>query len=68
MSILGLFCLIIVVGVLLWAVNRFLPMAPPIKTLLNIVAVVALVFVILYTFGVFGYLEQFRTPVPRLRR
>ena len=43
-------------------------MAPPIKKLLNVFVVIVLVLVILYAFGVFTYLEGFRTPVPRLHR
>lgn len=34
---------IIVIGVLLWLVNTYLPMDPQIKNILNIVVVVALV-------------------------
>jgi predicted membrane protein len=32
---------LIVVGVILWMINRFIPMASSIKTILNIVVVVA---------------------------
>ena len=68
MSILGIVVLLVVCGVGLWAINAFIPMAPPIKKLLNVFLVIVLVLVILYAFGVFTYLEGFRTPVPRLHR
>jgi hypothetical protein len=68
MSIFGIVLLLIVCGVGLWAINAFIPMQAGIKKLLNVFVVIVLVLVILYAFGVFAYLEQFRTPVPRLRR
>jgi hypothetical protein len=57
MSILSVLVFIIVVGVLLWAVNAYVPMAPPIKKLLNIVVVLCLVLWLLWAFGVLDYLE-----------
>ena len=68
MSILGIVLLLVVCGVGLWAINAFIPMQAGVKKLLNVFVVLVLVAVILYAFGVFTYLEQFRTPVPRLHR
>lgn len=48
---------LIVVGVLLWIVNRFIPMAGSIKTILNAVVVIAVVFWLLNVFGIFSYLS-----------
>jgi hypothetical protein len=45
--------LIIVIGVLLWLVNTYVPMAAPIKTILNVVVIVGLVLWLLNIFGVF---------------
>ena len=56
------------VGVLLWAVNSFIPMAAPVKKLLNIAVVLGLVLWLLWAFGVFGYLGDFNLPAHRLRR
>ncbi|MFN7216907.1 Thivi_2564 family membrane protein, partial [Microcystis sp.] len=42
---------IIVVGVLLWLVNNYIPMDSKIKQILNIVVVIALVLWILKVFG-----------------
>lgn len=45
---------LIVIGVLLWLVNRFIPMAGSIKTILNAVVVIAVVLWLLNVFGVLG--------------
>jgi len=42
---------LIVVGVLLWLVNRFIPMAGSIKTILNAVVVIAVILWLLNVFG-----------------
>jgi hypothetical protein len=49
-----------VVGVLLWLVNRFIPMQGQIKSILNAVVVIAVVLWLLRVFGLFDYLTQFR--------
>ena len=59
MSILSILVLLVVVGVLLLAVNSFIPMAAPIKKLLNVVVVVGLVLWLCWAFGLFGYLGHF---------
>ena len=68
MSILSVLVLIIVVGILLWAVNSYVPMAAPVKRLLNVVVVLGLVFWLLWAFGVFGYLGGFELPRHHYRR
>jgi hypothetical protein len=49
-----------VVGVLLWLVNRFIPMQSQIKGILNGVVVIAVILWLLRVFGLFQYLTQFR--------
>jgi hypothetical protein len=49
-----------VVGVLLWLVNRFIPMQSQIKGILNAVVVIAVVLWLIKVFGLYGYLTQFR--------
>jgi hypothetical protein len=49
-----------VVGLLLWLVNRFIPMQDQIKGILNAVVVIAVVLWLLKVFGLFDYLLQFR--------
>ncbi len=48
---------LIVVGVLLWAINRYIPMDSKIKTILNIVIVIVVVIWLLQGFGVIGSLR-----------
>jgi len=49
---------LVVVGVLLWLVNRFIPMQGTIKSILNGVVVIALVLWILNAFGLFHSLSR----------
>jgi hypothetical protein len=51
---------LIVVGVLLWLVNRFIPMQGTIKSILNGVVVIALVLWLLNIFGLFHSLSRVR--------
>ena len=55
MSLLTAVLTLIVVGVLLWLVNKYIPMAGPIKSILNIVVIVAVIGWLLYGFGVIGH-------------
>jgi hypothetical protein len=48
------------VGVLLWLVNRFVPMQGQIKGILNGVVVIVVILWLMKAFGVYGYLTQFR--------
>ena len=43
---------LIIVGVALWAINRYIPMAASIKSILNIVVVIVVVVWLLQGFGV----------------
>jgi hypothetical protein len=60
MTLLSLVLMLIVVGILLWAVNTYLPLDPKIKTLLNIVVVVVVIVWILQVTGLLGPLESIR--------
>lgn len=51
---------LIVVGVLLWLVNRFIPMQGSIKSILNGVVVIAVVLWLLDIFGLFHSLAHIR--------
>lgn len=51
---------LIVVGVLLWLVNRFIPMQGSIKSILNGVVVIAVVFWLLNVFGLFQSISHIR--------
>jgi hypothetical protein len=51
---------IVAAGVLLWIVNRFIPMQAQIKSLLNGLVVLVLVLWIANLYGLFQHLNQFR--------
>jgi len=51
---------LIVVGVLLWLVNRFIPMAGSIKSILNAVVVIGVVLWLMNVFGLFHSLSRIR--------
>jgi type IV secretory pathway TrbL component len=52
MSLISLIVTLVVIGVILWAVNTYIPMDGKIKNILNIVVVVAVVFWLLSAFGI----------------
>ncbi len=60
MSLIALIIIIALIGVIMWAVNQYVPMAPNIKTLLNIVVVVVIVFWVLSLFGILPDLNAIR--------
>jgi len=51
---------LIVAGIILWLINTYIPMAGPIKSLLNAVVVIALVVWILKEVGLWHYVTSFR--------
>ncbi|HXN17108.1 MAG TPA: Thivi_2564 family membrane protein [Candidatus Binatus sp.] len=53
MPLLQIVMVLIVVGVLLWLINRFIPMQGTIKSILNAVVVIAVVLWLLNVFGLF---------------
>jgi len=58
MPLIQLVMTLIVVGVLLWLVNRFIPMAGSIKSILNAVVVIAVVLWLLNVFGLFTSISR----------
>ncbi|MCL4481928.1 MAG: hypothetical protein M1445_04825 [Bacteroidetes bacterium] len=58
MSLLSILISIIVVGVVLWIINTFIPMDRQIKRIFNLVVVVALIIWLLKAFGLFTYLTN----------
>jgi type IV secretory pathway TrbL component len=60
MSLISLVVVLIVVGVLLWAANTYIPMDSKIKTIMNIVVVIAVVLWLLSAFGVLGSMDTIR--------
>lgn len=60
MSLVSLLLVLVLVGVILWAINSFIPMDAKVKQLINIVVIVFLVLWLLRAFGVLGHLSQVR--------
>ena len=60
MSLITIVITLIVVGVLLWLVNTYIPMDGKIKNVLNVVVMVVVVLWLLNVFGVWGHLHDVR--------
>jgi hypothetical protein len=60
MPLLQILVVLIVVGVLLWLVNSFIPMQGTIKSILNAVVVIAVVLWLLNVFGLIHSLSNIR--------
>jgi hypothetical protein len=60
MPLLNVLIILIVIGVLLWLVNAYIPMDGKIKRILNIVVVIAVVIWLLKVFGLFSSLSNMR--------
>ena len=60
MPLLQILMVLIVVGVLLWLVNRFIPMQGTIKSILNAIVVIAVVLWLLNVFGLLHSLSNIR--------
>jgi predicted membrane protein len=62
MPLLNIVVALIVVGVALWLINRFIPMASSIKAILNVVVVVAVGIWVLQVVGLWGQVTSYRIP------
>jgi bacteriorhodopsin len=55
MSLISVLIALIVVGILLWLVNKYIPMDTKIKKILNVLVVIIVILWLLNVFGVFGF-------------
>ena len=60
MPLINIVVMLIIVGVALYAINRFIPMAGSIKTILNVVVVVAVSVWVLQATGLWGPISSYR--------
>jgi hypothetical protein len=60
MSLIGLIITLVVVGVLLWLLNNYVPMDGKIKRIINVVVVIVVVIWLLQAFGLLGSLQNIR--------
>ena len=51
MDLVSLLIVLVVAGVCLYLVNTYVPMAPPIKTVINVVVILVIVLWLLRAFG-----------------
>ena len=58
MDLISLVVVLIVVGLLLWMVNNYIPMEARIKQILNIVVIIAVILWLLNTVGILGVLPR----------
>jgi preprotein translocase subunit SecE len=61
MPLLTILVVLIVVGVILWLVNTYIPMDRKIKSILNIIVVIVVVAWLLQAFGILDSLKKLRT-------
>jgi len=60
MPLIQLVIVLVVVGVVLWVINSYIPMQSTIKRILNVVVVVVVIFWLLSVFGFIGDLSKIR--------
>ena len=60
MPLITIVLVLIVVGVVLWLINTYIPMDRKIKNILNIVVVVVVILWLLQVFGLMGSLTKIR--------
>lgn len=60
MSLITIVVVLVVVGLLLWLINNYVPMQGTIKSILNAVVVIVVVIWLLQAFGLLGSLGNIR--------
>jgi hypothetical protein len=60
MPLINLVIVLVVVGVILWVINNYIPMQSSIKKILNAVVVIAVIIWLLSVFGIIGNLSTMR--------
>ncbi len=62
MTLVNIVVILVVVGLVMWLINTYIPMAGAIKSLLNIVVFVVLLIWILQVFGLIGAIPGLKIP------
>jgi hypothetical protein len=62
MPLLNVAITLIVIGILLWLVNNYIPMDGKIKSILNAVVVICVVVWLLFAFGILHHSGDIRVP------
>jgi hypothetical protein len=60
MPLIQLVIVLVVVGLILWVINSYIPMQSTIKRILNVVVVICVIFWLLSVFGLIGNIMSIR--------
>ena len=60
MPLIQLVIVLVIVGVVLWLINSYIPMQATLKKILNVVVVIAVIIWLLSVFGVIGNISAIR--------
>jgi hypothetical protein len=63
MPLINVVLTLVVVGVVLWLINTYIPMQATIKKILNIVVVIVVILWLLYGFGILNNSGSIQLPV-----
>ncbi len=62
MTIIQLIVSLVVVGVIMWLINAYIPMQNSIKQILNVVIVIVVILYVLSAFGILGSFSGIKLP------
>lgn len=60
MSLVEVIVALVVIGLVMWAINTYIPMSAAIKNLLNVVVIVIVVVWLLQSSGLIGEIDQIK--------
>ena len=60
MSLIHLIIILVVVGLILWMINRYIPMEARIKSILNVVVIIVVILWLLSVFGILPAMSGIR--------
>jgi len=60
MSLIGLIVTLVIVGLILWLINNYIPMDQKIKTILNVAVVIIVILWLIQAFGLLGPLGDIK--------
>jgi len=62
MTLVSIVLMLVVVGLVMWLINTYIPMAAGIKSILNIVVLIVVTIWLLQGFGIIGNIPGIRIP------
>jgi len=58
MNVLGILVTLLIIGIVLWAINSFIPMDEKIKKILNGVVIILVIIWLIKALGIYHYLQS----------